>query len=370
MSMNKVSDVLIIGGGVIGLSLAIELQLRSLKVTVLSRNFQEAATRAAAGMLAPQAEKIPPSPMLDLCLQSREIYPDWIKKLEEITGLEAGYWPCGILAPVYDAGEQVSRGTGENLITNQVWLNQLEIQQHQPGLSSEVVGGWWYPEDGQVDNRALARCLWMAAQQLGIQVLEGVAVTEFVRENQQIKYVKSSVGDWQAERYILATGAWSKELLPISADALAVYPKKGQMLSVRSLSSTQELNHVLFGDETYIVPRKDGRIVIGATSENVGFTPDNTVAGIQQLLSGATRLYPPLKNLPILEFWWGFRPATPDELPILGTSDYENLTLATGHYRNGILLAPITALLIADLLEKQNANSLLSHFHYTRFTEK
>lgn len=356
MSMNKVSDVVIIGGGIIGLALAIELKLRSVKVTVLSRDFQEAATHAAAGMLAPQAEKIPPSPMLDLCLKSRAIYADWIRKLEEITGLETGYWPCGILAPVYDAGEI--------LPTNQGWLNQLEIQQHQPGLSSEVVGGWWYPDDGQVDNRALARCLWMAAQLLGIEVLEGVAVTEFVRENQQIKYVKTSRGDWQAERYVLATGAWSQELLHIP-----VYPKKGQMLSLRVPASSQPLRYVLFGDETYIVPRQDGRIVIGATSENVGFTPDNTAAGIQQLLSGATRLYPPLKNLPILEFWWGFRPATPDELPILGTSAYENLTLATGHYRNGILLAPITALLIADLLEKQKPDLLLKHFHYIRFSE-
>ena len=356
MSMNKVSDVLIIGGGIIGLSLAIELKLRQVKVTVLSRNFQEAATHAAAGMLAPQAEKIPPSPMLDLCLKSRAIYAEWIRKLEDITGLETGYWPCGILAPVYDAGD--------NLRTNQGWLNQLEIQHYQPDFSSEVVGGWWYPDDGQVDNRALARCLWMAAQLLGIEILEEVAVTEFVRENQQIKYVKTSRGDWQAERYVLATGAWSQELLPVP-----VYPKKGQMLSLRFPASSQALNHVLFGDETYIVPRKDGRIVIGATTENVGFTPDNTAAGIQQLLSGATRLYPPLKDLPILEFWWGFRPATPDELPILGTSAYENLTLATGHYRNGILLAPVTALLIADLLEKQQSEPLLSYFHYSRFTE-
>lgn len=355
--MNKVSDVLIVGGGIIGLALAIELKLRSGKVTVLSRDFQQAATHAAAGMLAPQAEKISPSPMLDLCLQSRAIYPDWIRKLEEITGLETGYWSCGILAPVYEVEKE--------FLTSKFWLNQAEIRQLQPDISSEVVGGWWYPDDGQVDNRALAHCLWMAAQQLGIEVLEGVSVTEFVRENQQIKYLKTSRGEWQAERYVLATGAWSQELLPIP-----VYPKKGQMLSVRSLSSPQPLSQVLFGDETYIVPRKDGRIVIGATSENVGFTPDNTAAGIQQLLSGATRLYPPLKNLPILEFWWGFRPTTPDELPILGTTAYENLTLATGHYRNGILLAPVTALLIADLLEKQKCNPLLSHFHYTRFSKK
>jgi len=363
--MNQASDVLIIGGGIIGLSLAIELKLRQVKVTVLSREFKQAATHAAAGMLAPQAEKIPPSPMLDLCLRSRTMYGDWTQKLEEITGLETGYWPCGILAPVYSLQ---GRREIENLPSTQSWLNQKEIHQHQPGLGSEVAGGWWYPEDGQVDSQALAQVLWLAAFQLGIEVFEGVEVQEFVRKNQQIKYVKTSLGDWQAQRYVLATGAWSQELLPIP-----VYPKKGQMLSVRSLSSnqklTQELNHVLFGDSIYIVPRQDGRIVLGATSENVGFTPNNTPDGVLELLKGATSLYPALKNFPILDFWWGFRPATPDELPILGTSPDENLTLATGHYRNGILLAPITALLIADLIEKQKSDPLLNHFNYTRFIE-
>ncbi|MHC5729364.1 MAG: FAD-dependent oxidoreductase, partial [Nostoc sp.] len=156
---------------------------------------------------------------------------------------------------------------------------------------------------------------------------------------------------------------WSNELLP-----LPVRPKKGQMLSVRIPEFVPELSlkRVLFGQDIYIVPRRD-RLIIGATSEDVGFIPDNTPEGIQTLLQAAIRLYPQLKHYPIQEFWWGFRPATPDELPILGTSHCQNLTLATGHYRNGILLAPVTAALIADFILEQKSDPLLADFHYSRF---
>jgi thiazole synthase len=129
------------------------------------------------------------------------------------------------------------------------------------------------------------------------------------------------------------------------------------------------LKNVLFGEEIYVVPRRDGKIVLGATSENVGFTSGNTSAGIQALLQGANRLFPQLKDYQISEFWWGFRPATPDELPILGSSEWENLTLATGHYRNGILLAPVTVQLIADLILDNIVDPLLSHFLYSRFSD-
>lgn len=353
--MSQASDILILGGGIIGLSLAVELKLRGASVAVLSRDFQEAAALAAAGMLAPQAEAIPPGPLLDLCLQSRNLYPDWIQKIESISGLETGYWNCGILAPVYEKNSED--------LSAEFWLDEVAIHQFQTNLSSEVVGGWWYPEDGQVDNRALYRSTLAAVRELKIPIYEGVA-GEILHQNQQVSGIKTTFGTLQAGHYIIATGAWSQDLLPIP-----VYPKKGQMLSVSVPETLPDLplQTVLFGTESYIVPRKNRQIIIGATSELVGFTPGNTPSGIKALLTAAIRLFPALNTYPIQEFWWGYRPTTPDELPILGSSPWQNLTLATGHYRNGILLAPRTAMLIADWLEQKVSQSQIMPFHYTRF---
>ena len=360
--MTATTDVLIIGSGVIGLAIAIELKLRGATVTVLSRDFHAAASHAAAGMLAPQAEAISVSPMLELGTRSRSLYPEWTRKLEELSGEPTGYWPCGILAPVYTQVEpRHSEENGEWV----EWLDRDAINLYQPGLGSEVVGGWRYPEDAQVDNRNLVRALWTAAESLGVDIRDGIAVEAIQQQQRQVVGVQTSAGLFEAEHYVLAAGAWSNELLPVP-----VRPKKGQMLSVRVPEGNHEelpLQRVLFAPDIYIVPRRDRRIVIGATSEEVGFTPHNTPAGIQTLLERAIRLYPQLQHYPIQEFWWGFRPATPDELPILGSSPCKNLTLATGHYRNGILLAPVTAALIADLISEQKSDPLLEHFHYSRF---
>jgi glycine oxidase len=351
------TDILILGGGVIGLAIALELRLNGASVTILSRDFAEAAAHAAAGMLASQAEQIPPSPLLDLCLRSRDLYPAWICKLEELTGLDAGYWACGILAPEYSPASSASP----------YWLDHATIHQHQPGLCSEVVGGYWYPQDAQVDSRALAKALWTAVQDLGVVVKEGITVQHICHQAHQVRAVQTSAGEFQAGHYILATGAWSQALLSIP-----VYPKKGQMLSVRVPGATDDfttlpLQTVLFGSEIYIVPRKDGRIVLGATSEDVGFMPSNTPRGIDSLLRAAMRLYPDLQHFPIQELWWGFRPTTPDELPILGASPYSNLTLATGHHRNGILLAPVTAQLVANFVLHPSSDPLLEPFRWSRF---
>ncbi|MEH2315190.1 MAG: glycine oxidase ThiO [Nostoc sp.] len=364
------SEIVIIGGGVTGLAIAIELKLRGTNVTVFCRNFQAAATHAAAGMLAPDAENIPNGAMRSLCWRSRALYPDWTHKLEELTGLNTGYRPCGILTPFFEesrgAGDQGSRR--ESLSSSSppspaYWLNKEAIHQYQPGLGAEVIGGWWYPEDAQVDNKALAQVLWTAAESVGVKLKDGITVEAFLQQQGQVVGVQTNTGVIRAAHYVLASGAWSNELLP-----LPVLPRKGQMLSVRipEFASELPLKRILYGQDIYIVPRRD-RLIIGATSEAVGFTPNNTPEGIQTLLQAAIRLYPQLKHYPIQEFWWGFRPATPDELPILGTSYCQNLTLATGHYRNGILLAPVTATLIADLILEQKSDPILSNFHYSRF---
>lgn len=353
--MKSTGEILVIGGGVIGLAIALELKRQGASVTIVSRDFTEAATHAAAGMLAPQAERIPPSPMLDLCLRSRDLYPDWTQKLEELTGLNPGYWACGILAPAYHK-DAVNIQSSES-----VWLDRATIHQHQRGLGSDVIGGQWFPQDAQVDNRSLAKALWVAVQELGVEIKTGITVEKIVQNGDRVSHLQTSAGNWQADHYILATGAWSQTLLPIP-----VTPKKGQMLSVQ-MPDSMPLQTVLYGSDSYLVPRQDGRIIIGATSEDVGFTPGNTPFGVQKLLSAAIRLYPTLQQYPIRECWWGFRPATPDELPILGASPYRNLTLATGHYRNGILLAPITGLLMAEFVLHQKSDALLEHFHWSRF---
>lgn len=365
--MNAASDILIIGGGVIGLAIAIEMKLRGATVTVVSRDFKQASTLAAAGMLAPQAEAIPASPMLDLCLRSRSLYPEWIGKLEQLTGVTTGYLPCGILAPVYEQPQasEIECQTDQSEVA--YWLDQDAINLYQPGLGSDVVGGWWYPEDAQVDNRALAQALRLAAQELAIDIREGVEVEAIGQQNAKVRALRTSVGEFYANHYVLASGAWANQLLPV-----AVHPKKGQMLSVQTAKHHQplSLNRVLYGSDIYLVPRRDGRVIIGATVEDVGWEPHNTPAGIHNLLAQAMRLYPELRDFPIQECWWGFRPATPDELPILGSSPVENLTLATGHYRNGILLAPITAMLIADWIGEKKSDPLLDHFRYDRFYTK
>lgn len=357
--MKAARDILIIGGGIVGLAIAIELKRQGAKVTVVSKDFMQAASHAAAGMLAPLAEKLTSAPLLDLCLRSRWLYPEWTQKLEELTGVETDYLPCGILAPVYHQPEVIVEND------HAVWLDQAAVRLYQPGLGDRVVGGWWYPEDGQVDNRCLMRSLLQAAQTLGVEIKEGVSVNAIQQRQGRVNGVLTNLGVLEAEEYVLAAGSWSSQLMP-----MPVRPIKGQMLSLRmphKLHQPFPLQRVLYGDYVYLVPRKDGRLIVGGTVEEVDWTPFNTPKGIRKLLDQATELYPTVADWQIEELWWGFRPGTPDELPILGRSACENLFLATGHYRNGILLAPITAKLIADLILEQKSAPLLAEFSYQRF---
>ncbi|MDJ0729690.1 MAG: glycine oxidase ThiO [Crocosphaera sp.] len=358
--MNATNDIIIIGGGIIGMAIAVDLKLRGASVTVCNRNFPQTASVAAAGMLAPHAEELPPGPLLDLCFKSRWLYPEWIRKLQDLSGLDLGYNPCGILAPVYDLPLADVRHNNQGQ-----WLDKTAIRLYQTGLGDDVVGGWWYPEDGQVDNRQVMQGLRQAAQQLGVNVRDGVTVQTLQQKQGNVTSILTNQGELEGNTYIIANGSWASQILP-----LPVHPVKGQMLAVKMPNTPNEpypLQRVLYGPETYLVPRQNGRLIIGATSEDVGWTPHNTPQGIETLIKRATRLYPEIANWEIEEFWWGYRPCTPDELPILGYYGCNNLILATGHYRNGILLAPVTASLIADLVINQQSDPILDNFKGDRF---
>lgn len=354
--MPKTTEVLVMGGGIVGLAIAIDLKLRGISVRVLTRSSQEVATTAAAGMLAPYAEQLQPQGMADLAIKSRWLYPEWVRKLEDLSGIKVNYWPCGILAPLFSEPKSP--------INSSSWLSSEALNLIQPGLGPEVVGAWWHPEDGQVEPRCLYQALLKATEVLGIDLQTGVTIRAIVQRQGQVESINTDQGDYYAQTYVLATGSWSSQIFP-----LPVHPVKGQMLELTMPRQGElPLQRVIYGPQTYLVPRQDGRLVVGATAEMVGYRPHNTAQGIQTLLNRAIRLYPALQDWPINSFWWGFRPGTPDELPILGMSPCHNLILATGHYRNGILLAPVTAALLSNLILKRQADPLLENFRFDRFT--
>ncbi len=331
------TDVLVIGGGVIGLATAIALSQKGASVTIVERDLcGRGATWAAAGMLAPEAERLE-GELLDFGIRSRDMYPQWIANLMRLSGQDCGYWCCGIIVPVLLEGDR------KVLSAHPKYINREESHKRQSGLGDSILGSLWLPEDGQVNNRKLTQALLTAARSLSIKILEGTTVYEIVRDRDRVTHLDSSAGKLQSDRYVLATGAWTRSLMP-----LPIKPIKGQMLSV--FDGDRKLQRVIYASNCYIVPRQDGTIVIGATVEDNGFLQGNTAAGIAQLLNSAIAIYPTIGDMQITETWWGFRPHAPNEVPLLGKSDYENLILATGHYRNGILFAPITAKLITDFM--------------------
>jgi glycine oxidase len=339
------TDILIIGGGIIGLSTAIALSQKGANVTVVERDFcGRGATWAAAGMLAPEAERLE-GDLLEFGIRSREMYPQWIANLMRLSGQDCGYWCCGIIAPVLEESDR------QVISEHPKYINREESRKRQSGLGENILGSLWLPEDGQVNNRKLTQALLTTARSLSIKILEGTTVYQIVRDPKRVMHLDTSAGKLQGDRYVLATGAWTRSLLP-----LPIKPIKGQMLSV--FDGDRKLQRVIYAPSCYIVPRQDGTIVIGATVEDNGFSQGNTASGIAQLLNRAIAVYPAIADMQITETWWGFRPHAPNEVPLLGASDYENLILATGHYRNGILFAPITAKLITDFMVDGIADSI------------
>ncbi len=371
--------IIIIGGGVIGLGIGWQLAKAGAAVTIYERaEVGRAASWAAAGMLAPLAEAHSEEPeLLKLGCQSLDRYPQWTAELEADAEMSIGYRVEGTLIVglepddthqlrhLYEAQRQLGLDVD--------WLTGREAREIESALSPRVTAAIHCASDYQVDNRFMVTALQRAYQAYGGVLCENSAIERVVIKNGIMTGVQTQDGFQNADIVILSAGCWSSQIAGVPDTILPpVRPVKGQMLALQmeegiAINSVIRTVRARYPMSVYLVPRTDGRLIVGATSEEMGFDTRLTVGGVFELLRGAWEAVPGVYELPILETWTGLRPGSRDNAPILGKTPIENLIYATGHYRNGILLTPITAYEISKLILTGETSETIAPFQLNRF---
>ena len=371
--------VIIVGGGVIGLGIGWQLAKAGCTVSIYERNQAgRAASWAAAGMLAPHAEvHFEERELLNMGVQSCRMYPEWVAELETDSRMNVGYRAEGTLIVGVDrddARELEHLYESQKLLDLKVeWITGREAREMEPLLSPKITAAIWSKDDHQVDNRAMVEALIKAYRNADgilhedtsvdkIEIVDGKAKGIWVKDNLE-----------EADVIVLAAGCWSSDIngLPKAVQP-PVRPVKGQMLALQMeegvvLQKVIRAPRAKYPTDVYLVPKDDGRLVIGATSEEMGFDTRLTAGGLFELLRGAWEAVPGIYDLPVLETWAGLRPGSRDNAPILGKTGVENLIMATGHYRNGILLTPITSREIASLILTDQTSENIAPFQLSRF---
>lgn len=363
------SDVVVIGDGAIGAAVAWRCAQRGLSVTVVDPDPARGAWRTAAGMLAPVTElHYAESPLLRLNLDSLARYPAFAAELADVTGLPTGFRECGTLSVAWDAADLAAlrdlHAFGRTLGIGARMLSGRELRELEPALAAGLPGGLLAPGDHQVDPRLLHAALVAAGAAAGVRRIVGTAQVE-VRDERVSTVALTDGTALPAGTVVLAAGAWSGTVGLPPELAPHVRPVKGQTLRLR-LPGEPRLRHVVRGSvkgaPIYLVPRADGRLVVGASSEEVGFDLAPRAGAVYELLRDAQSVFPELGEAVLDEVCTGLRPGSPDNAPLLGPSGVDGLVLATGHYRNGILLTPVTADGIAELLTTGVAPEVLRAF--------
>lgn len=384
---SDVFDVLVVGGGVIGLSCAWRAAQRGARVAVLERGEPGAgATRVAAGMLAPVGELSFGEPeLLELTLAAARLYPEFVAELEATTGEATGYESLGALHVALDRDEAAQlRRVHElqrSLELEAEWLPPRRCRDLEPGLTPSFHCGVFAPGEAAVDPRALTRALLEACAAEGVEIRTGSEVVDGIFGGERLVGVRISASDVTkgqsdvqstfdrpldaeilADHVVLAGGAWSGSMSWLPEHARPpVRPVKGQVLELRARGEEPPVRHILASERVYLVPRADGRLIVGATVEEMGFDTAVTAGGVHELLREAYRLLPDVAEMELIDAVAGLRPGTPNNLPLVGPGEIDGLVLATGHYRNGILLAPLAAQAVADLLAGDRRSSLVPH---------
>jgi glycine oxidase len=375
---NRVNDrptIVIIGAGVIGLSIAWRLAQRGAAVTVFDQGAAGAgASHAAAGMLAICAEAEPgEEALVALGRASQALWPVFARELEAAADLSVDLRSEGTLLLALTADDQARlrhRLEFQKRLGLPVeWISGADARQREPHLASGIAGAVLSPEDHQVDNRKLVAALRVAAERAGVTIREHCAVERIVVSGGRLAGVALADGTQvPADAVVLAAGAWSRRVEGLPTEARPpVRPVKGQTIALRMDADAPLINHVVWAPGAYLVPRRDGRLIIGATVEEKGFDATLTAGGVLSLLEAAWRAIPALEELAIDDMWVGHRPGSRDDAPILGQAPVEGLVYATGHYRNGILLTPVTADAVARLVLDGEVDPMIAPFGVERF---
>ena len=375
-------DVLVVGGGIIGLAVAWRSAQRGLAVTVLDPDPGRGANQVAAGMLAPVTElQYGEEPLLRLGIASNERYAGFAAELGQASGLDLGYRACGTLAVALDQDDRAElrelHAFQQRLGLDAQWLTGRECRRLEPMLAPSVRGGLLVGGDHQVDGRRLGAALLAACERAGV-LLHRSRAAELTVAGDRATGVRAEDGTvLTAGQTVLAAGSWSAELPGIPAEArLPVRPVKGQILRLRMPERfgqpflSRNVRAVVRGGHLYLVPRANGELVVGATTEEQGFDTTVTAGGVYELLRDAHELVPGITELPLLETGAGLRPGTPDNAPLLGPTALPGLVAATGHHRNGVLLTPVTADALAEYLATGGLPAVAAPFTPARFAHR
>jgi len=362
-------DVAIVGGGLIGGSIAWELARAGLSVGVFDRQEPgREASWASAGILSPAPETPGMIPLVPLGKASLSLYPEFIAQVEEASGIKTGFRQRGTLEALFHATAREELSTiialHHGLGLKAEPLHADEAREIEPALSEDLEAAVLRPEEASVDNRLLTQAVLKAAQKEGAEIFAANEVKSLWKENRRCAGVSLQNEKVSANWTVIAAGSFSANIEGVEQYA-PVLPAKGQMVAFRS--SEPLIERVLWAEKIYLVPRTDGRVLAGATVEYVGFEKGLTAGGLQKILSAAMELAPSLANSQIQETWAGLRPDSPDHLPILGTTDLDGLIIATGHFRSGVLLTPITARLVREWITLQNVSEDWDRFSPMRF---
>lgn len=370
----RTADVVIIGGGVIGLAIGRALARRGVSQIVLLERARlgAEASSAAAGIIGPQAEANCAGDFFQLACQSRDMYPDFATALREESGTDIELDQTGTLYLAFTETDETELAHRHQWQTDAGYaverLSASEARMFEPAVSDGVRSALRFPCDMQVENRRLVAALASANEQLGVTLLSGCDVREVSEQRGRVVAVETSLGRISTPFAIIAAGAWAGSIsLPdISTAPVRIEPVRGQMLCFET--NPRLARHVLYSPRGYLVPRADGRLLAGSTTEHAGFDKRVTTAGVHKLTEHALEIVPGLASLPLVDSWAGLRPRADDGLPVLGQSaDIEGLIYACGHYRNGILLTPVTGELIAAIVLGQSTPAFISAFAPERF---